>query len=153
MAKDKNAPKRAMNAYFLFANENRNKIQSQNPDLKITEISKILSENYKKLSDKERKVYEDKNAKDKERYEREMAVYQEKLKSMPPVTNSQMREKSVKKEVKGASSAKSSGNSKGRSDNTSSKGKTVEKSKDKKSSVGKSENEKKKVPAPKKRKE
>lgn len=45
-------PKRNMTAYFLWMNENREKIKAQNPDLSVTEIGKKAGELWKALDDK-----------------------------------------------------------------------------------------------------
>ncbi len=38
------APKRALSAFFLFRGEVYDKVRSENPNSKITEITKIISE-------------------------------------------------------------------------------------------------------------
>ena len=48
-AKDKNAPKRAMSAYFLWLNANRNALKEKNPGASITELSKKAGEEWKNL--------------------------------------------------------------------------------------------------------
>ncbi len=87
--KDPNAPKRAQSAYFLFSNEKRTEFRGKFPDLKITDISKKLSEAWKTMTDADKKVrnlssyvrsnfiqpFNEKAVKDKERYEREKAAY------------------------------------------------------------------------------
>lgn len=50
--KDKNAPKRPQSAYFIWMNENREKIKEQNPKLSITEIAKKGGEMWRELKDK-----------------------------------------------------------------------------------------------------
>ncbi|RNF08124.1 high mobility group protein [Trypanosoma rangeli] len=69
-AKDKNAPKRSLSAYFFFASDFRKK----NPELSVTEASKAAGAAWKELSDEMRKPYEAMADKDKERYQREMAA-------------------------------------------------------------------------------
>merc|ERR1712227_715472 len=69
--KEKTGPKRATSAYFYFLAEEREKIKAENPDIKITEISKIAGQMWKEC-DADRKAKYDALAKtDKERYERE----------------------------------------------------------------------------------
>jgi len=75
-AKDPNKPKRNMSAYFLYSNANRARIQRENPDAKFGDIAKLISEEFKTISDKERKKWEKKAAKDKERYLDEMSRYE-----------------------------------------------------------------------------
>ena len=69
--KEKVGPKRATSAYFYFLAEEREKIKADNPDIKITEISKIAGQRWKEI-EAERKAKFDAMAKaDKERYEKE----------------------------------------------------------------------------------
>ena len=73
--KDPNAPKRNMSAYFLYSIYARPLVKEENPEAAFGDIAKIISKQYKALSDKERKKWEKKAAEDKERYQREMAEY------------------------------------------------------------------------------
>merc|ERR550539_634275 len=60
-------PKKPMGAYFLWMNENRNKIKGENPGMSIGELGKKFGELWKAL--------EDKSAEDKKRYEAENAKW------------------------------------------------------------------------------
>ena len=73
--KDPNAPKRAMSAFFHFSNANRVRIKAQHPDAKFGDIAKLLSVQYKQLSNSQRTKYDKQALKDKERYAREIAAY------------------------------------------------------------------------------
>ena len=77
-AKDPNAPKRAQTAFFLWLNDNRAAIKKANPNAAVTEIAKLAGEQWKKVSAADKKKYDDLNAKDKERYEKETAAYTKK---------------------------------------------------------------------------
>jgi len=57
--RDPDAPKRPMSAYLSYANKLRGKVKSENPDSSNGEISKILSNMWKGMSDDERKQYKD----------------------------------------------------------------------------------------------
>ena len=70
--KDPNAPKRPQSSYFLFMNDRRPALQKEKPELKFGDLTKQLTEDWKALSEKDRKKYDDMAAKDKERYEKEM---------------------------------------------------------------------------------
>ena len=50
--KDDNKPKSARSAYIYFCNDNRQKIRDENQDMKITEITKILGQQWKELNKK-----------------------------------------------------------------------------------------------------
>lgn len=64
-----------MSAYFLYSIEARAKVKEENPDASFGDIARIISAQYKELSDKEKSVWEKKAVADKERYDREMADY------------------------------------------------------------------------------
>lgn len=73
--KDPNAPKRALSAYMFFANENRDIIKSENPDITFGQVGKMLGEKWKALSGEDREPYEAKAKADKRRYESEKELY------------------------------------------------------------------------------
>lgn len=73
--KDPNAPKRALSSYMFFANENRDIVRSENPNVTFGQIGKLLGEKWKSLSDEEKKPYDEKAAADKKRYESEKELY------------------------------------------------------------------------------
>lgn len=49
-----------MNSFMRFSNEHRQKVREENPDLPMTEIAKILGSMWRKLTDEEKKEYQDK---------------------------------------------------------------------------------------------
>ncbi|RNF22024.1 putative high mobility group protein [Trypanosoma conorhini] len=69
-AKDADAPKRSLSAYFFFTSDFRKK----HPELSVTETSKAAGAAWKALSEEMKKPYEALAQKDKERYQREMAA-------------------------------------------------------------------------------
>lgn len=73
--KDPNAPKRALSAYMFFANENRDIIKSENPDVTFGQVGKLLGERWKALSAEDREPYDAKAKADKRRYESEKELY------------------------------------------------------------------------------
>ena len=73
--KDPNAPKRPRSAYLYYCEAERKTIMKKHPDYKVTDVSKELGPAWQKLSDKAKAKYEKLAAKDKERYEAEMAGY------------------------------------------------------------------------------
>lgn len=73
--KDPDAPKKPLSSYFHFQAERRPVLQAENPNLKLMELSKILAEEWKALSDHEKQKYVALNKQDKERYAREMENY------------------------------------------------------------------------------
>lgn len=73
--KDPNAPKKALSAYFLFSQVERNNVKEENPGASFGDIARGLSTKYKNMSDKERAKWDKKAVAEKERYQREMAIY------------------------------------------------------------------------------
>lgn len=71
--RDENAPKRASTAFMLWLNANRENIKKDNPGIKVTEIAKKGGELWAELKDKSE--WEQKAAKEKERYSKEMEEY------------------------------------------------------------------------------
>jgi len=79
--KDKNMPKRAMTAYIFFSNDHRDEVKKNNPEIKFGEVAKELSRMWKEAGPGEKKKYDERAQKDKQRYEKEMVDYKAKHKS------------------------------------------------------------------------
>jgi hypothetical protein len=62
-------PKRPRSAYILFTMDKRDSVKAANPGIANKEILKKLGEQWKVLSDKDRQVYNDRAAKEKEAYD------------------------------------------------------------------------------------
>ena len=78
--KDKDAPKRAITAFFFYNQERREKLKKEQPNLNIKEIIKTMSTEWKSLSDEKKKPYIQKAEADKKRYEAEKKAYDAKKK-------------------------------------------------------------------------
>ncbi|EFY90852.1 hypothetical protein MHUMG1_06759 [Metarhizium humberi] len=74
--KKKRGPKRGLSAYMFFANEQRENVRAENPNITFGQVGKVLGERWKALNDKQRAPYEAKAAADKKRYEDEKAAFQ-----------------------------------------------------------------------------
>merc|ERR1712057_68494 len=68
-------PKRAMVAFMFYSIEQRPAVQKKNPSLGIADISKVLGQQWRGMSATQKGPYEEKAAKDKMRYEREMKSF------------------------------------------------------------------------------
>tara|TARA_B100000989_G_scaffold231731_1_gene178532 strand:- start:382 stop:822 length:441 start_codon:yes stop_codon:yes gene_type:complete len=75
--KDPNKPKRGKNPFMLYSSAKRAEMKAANPDSKPTEIAKMLGATWADLDDEDKKEYVEAAAKDKERYEKEMAVWKD----------------------------------------------------------------------------
>jgi len=80
--KDKDAPKRAQSAYILYGRAMqipvREELKAKDPDIAQKQIMSEIARRWNKLSKEEKKPYEDEAAKDKVRYEKELAEYRAK---------------------------------------------------------------------------
>lgn len=78
--KDKNAPKKNLSAYFMFTQSTREALKQERPGMSVTETAKELGVRWKELAAEDREPYEEMAKLDKQRYEREMEVYNAKKK-------------------------------------------------------------------------
>ena len=81
--KDKDAPKRAISAFFFYNQERRVTLKKEQPNLSNKDIIKTMSDEWNKLSDEKKKPYVEKAEADKKRYEAEKKAYDEKKKGEP----------------------------------------------------------------------
>lgn len=86
--KDPTKPKGGLSAYIIFTQEVRDKVSKDNPDVAMTELSKIMGKMWKALSDKEKKPYNDKSAKDKLRAQKELEEWKKSKTSVEEVEES-----------------------------------------------------------------
>ncbi|KAG2181963.1 hypothetical protein INT43_006888 [Umbelopsis isabellina] len=77
-SKDPNAPKRPMGSFFLFANDRREKLRKEHPDLDTKEIARKLGEEWKVLSDSKKKNWTQKADALKDRYNKDVEAYKTK---------------------------------------------------------------------------
>lgn len=74
--KDANKPKRSTSAYFYFMASCREQAKKAGRNIsKVAEFTKECSEKWRNLSSAQRKPFDEKAAKDKARYDKEMAEY------------------------------------------------------------------------------
>jgi len=76
--KDPNAPKRPPSAFFVFCSDHRGRIKGEHPGISIGDIAKKLGELWGKQTPSDKKPYEAKAAKLKEKYEKDVAAYRAK---------------------------------------------------------------------------
>lgn len=65
-------PKASVSAYMLYVCSARPDVVKQNPDISFQEIGKTLGQQWRNLSEEDRKLYNDKALEDRKRYEREI---------------------------------------------------------------------------------
>mmetsp|Transcript_17889 Transcript_17889/g.42151 ORF Transcript_17889/g.42151 Transcript_17889/m.42151 type:complete len:123 (-) Transcript_17889:86-454(-) len=72
--KDPNAPKRPLSSFLLFTADHRADVARQNPDMKVSDVARVLGAMWQESADK--KHYEKLAAKNKAAYEKELARWQ-----------------------------------------------------------------------------
>lgn len=76
--KDPNAPKRATTAFMFYSTKMRPIIKEEKPDIKFTEMGKLIGAKWRELSAEDKTEFEEMASEDKKRYSDEMAKYNEK---------------------------------------------------------------------------
>jgi high mobility group protein B1 len=74
-AKDPNAPKKALSAFFWFCSEERPRIKGLNPDYGLGDVAKELGKLWSVMDPETKRKYENMAENDKARYEREINEY------------------------------------------------------------------------------
>ncbi|WP_329028072.1 non-histone chromosomal protein 6 [Streptomyces sp. NBC_00690] len=74
--KDPHAPKRALSAYMFYSQDHRERVKQANPDASFSETGRILGNEWRSLSDTDRRPYEERAARDKSRADAEMEAYE-----------------------------------------------------------------------------
>eukprot|EP00301_Raphidiophrys_heterophryoidea_P005784 c12394_g1_i3.p1 GENE.c12394_g1_i3~~c12394_g1_i3.p1 ORF type:complete len:245 (+),score=70.60 c12394_g1_i3:222-956(+) len=80
--KDPNKPKGSLSAYMFYNREVRPTVSSSHPDATFGDVGKLIGQQWKDLQPAQKKKFDDLAAKDKKRYEADMAAY--KSGSAPP---------------------------------------------------------------------
>jgi hypothetical protein len=75
--KDPHAPKRALTAYMMFSQERRNQLRNEHPDAGFGQVGKLLGEAWAALPEADKQKFNEMAAKDKIRYQKELATYKE----------------------------------------------------------------------------
>jgi len=75
--KDPNMPKRPLSSYFLFSNERRSILQQKMPEKKLTDLSKIISQEWKELDGDKKEQYAARAKRAKEKWDKQLAAYKQ----------------------------------------------------------------------------
>jgi len=70
------APKQPLSGYVHFLNERRENVRTENPEITFSELSKKLAAEWSRQGDQEKTKYNELAKKDKDRYDKEFADYQ-----------------------------------------------------------------------------
>ena len=76
-------PKRAKTSYFYFSTEERKKIKANNPNLLMTEVTKLVGQQWKTMSWEDKDKYQELAKMDRARYELEVKEFIDGGGSMP----------------------------------------------------------------------
>ena len=74
--KDPKAPKRALSAWIIFTTEQRPIFKVKNPEKSTTELTTLMSQEWRNMTDGDKKKYEDLSIVDKQRYMKEKEEYE-----------------------------------------------------------------------------
>jgi hypothetical protein len=80
-------PKKPQSSYFIFCGEKRAEIIASNPGVKISEVGKLTGQMWKEITEQERKVYSDKAAVLKTKYNNSKAAKEESTESVAGVSS------------------------------------------------------------------
>ena len=87
-------PKSARSSYVYYSQAVRPTAKTNNPEMKVNEISKLIAQDFKELSNDEKQVYEKMAAEDKLRYQGEMVNYEAKQKA-PDSKQEEVRQQEI----------------------------------------------------------
>lgn len=96
-------PKRPLNAYMLFANEQRAGLVGKGRS--VAEVGKLLGEQWRQLSKGNKDAWTEKAGKDKARYQEDLRTYELAYRGPPPSSKSKKSLKQVGEKAKRAPSA------------------------------------------------
>jgi len=73
--KDALMPKRPKTAYVFFCTMEREKFVAENPGIKFGDLSKLMGQEWKRMTSEQKGKYDAQATNDKERYRKEMDLY------------------------------------------------------------------------------
>eukprot|EP00906_Rhabdomonas_costata_P032071 RCo045215 len=106
--KEKDQPKRAITAFMYFSIERRPEIVKKHPEMPFGEVAQKISREWGRMDENDKKEYNGKAAKDRERYEREMKDWKTKSKGSKKTSKDQKKKGRASKKEKVDSDSQSS---------------------------------------------
>lgn len=73
--KDPTAPKRPMSAFLNFSQDKRRRIKEENPNIRNTEVSRILGELWRNASEEEKRPHIEREKEEREKYKESIAEW------------------------------------------------------------------------------
>ncbi|PWY97418.1 HMG-box, partial [Testicularia cyperi] len=68
-------PRRPVSAYLAFVNSVRPARQTQNPDMSLTDLTRMMANEWRELSAEQRKMWEDDAARLKAQYDQDLEAW------------------------------------------------------------------------------
>lgn len=103
--------KKPRTSFSFYTKENRIKIQKKNPKATFGELSKLVSVDWKKITEKDKNYYKKLETKDKKRYEQEKEELLKSIAENKETITTEPTEEVIKKEEKPKDKRKTSGKS------------------------------------------
>ena len=69
-------PKKATSSFFFYAQVRRKTVKDTAPSLSTTEVSKLIGQEWRSMSDSDKAIYIEQAARDKERYDRQKKEFE-----------------------------------------------------------------------------
>lgn len=91
--KDPNAPKRPQSAFFLFCADRRALVKAEHPSYTVGDIARDLGKKWSETKPDVKATYAKQGEKEKEKYNKKMAVYRAEQEKCGPATKKQKVEK------------------------------------------------------------
>jgi high mobility group protein B1 len=91
--KDPSAPKRPMSAFLHFSRGRRSKIKEKNPDMKNTEVSKILGNLWRNSTEEERRPYVENEKVERGKYKTAMSKWKEEYQKRQKVESEELEQR------------------------------------------------------------
>ncbi len=73
------APRRPMSAFLFYSLGKRQQIKTDNPEMKNTEVSRVLGEMWRSLSDEERLPFVEREKEEREKYKLAIAEWRQEM--------------------------------------------------------------------------
>lgn len=90
-------PSRPLSTYMLYYLEHKDRVAAENPGMEMTQVSKIISEQYKSLSDSEKGKYVDQAAKERQTFDEKISEFYKEHPEMVPQPHPKVNSRESKK--------------------------------------------------------
>eukprot|EP01156_Anaeramoeba_ignava_P003509 Anaeramoba_ignava/a222918_17.p1 GENE.a222918_17~~a222918_17.p1 ORF type:complete len:188 (-),score=69.37 a222918_17:213-776(-) len=88
-------PKRPLNAYILFAEDVRERITKENPNISLGKLGKLTGEEWRALDSESKKIYFERSREEQRKYNQKMQEYKEAQKENSQETTTSSEERII----------------------------------------------------------